>query len=259
MKISIITPVFNNETLIARAINSIHNQTYQNIEHIIVDGKSTDNTIGIIKNSKFFNRIILISEEDKGLYDAINKGIMHSSGSVISLLHSDDIFSSNKIVNLIMQKFLYDKELELIYGDVIFCNPFTKKIIRKYESKNFNPSFLNRGIIPAHTSCFIKKSVFLEFGYYDPNYRIAGDFEFISRIFCSRMINFNYIQKNLIKMAPGGLSSKNFISHIIINMEIVKALKKNKIQISYIRLFLRYFTKIKEFIFIQKILRLFIR
>lgn len=245
-KVSVLTVVLNREEVIERCIDSVAKQTYGDIEHVIVDGVSTDNTTSLIKKLlKSSDSIVFESSPDKGIYNALNKAIKLSSGSIICVLHSDDIFEDKHVIQRMVDKFYSSPSLDLIYADVVFFKNNTTNIVRKYSSKIFSKDRIRNGIIPAHTSCFIKRSVYERYGLYDENYRIAGDFEFFARIF-KHKINALYCQKVLIRMSVGGLSTNGSMSHFIINREILRALRTNKIDSSLFKILVRYIYKIFE-------------
>jgi glycosyltransferase involved in cell wall biosynthesis len=248
LKVTIITVVYNRKNTILESLLSAWSQTYKNKEHIIIDGASTDGTLSIIEkaiqNSNFKN-IKVISEKDNGIYDAINKGIRASTGDVISLLHSDDTYQSNTTIENVMAEFEKNIELDIIYGDSIYIDK-NKKIIRKYDSSKFKVGSLEWGWMPSHTSMFISKRVFLLYGLYKTNYKIAADTEFIARIFKNNTIKFKYISKVLIKMRVGGISTSGFYNKLVLNLEFLRALKENQYKTNILKIISRYPRKILE-------------
>lgn len=209
MKISIITAVFNRQDTIAFSMESIRGQTHADIEHIVIDGGSTDDTLSIVKKYKSSNTI-LISEGDDGIYDAINKGILYSTGEVIGLLHSDDAYFTNSILAEIATEFL-DPDLDMLYGDAIFVNRMnSNEIIRRYRSDRFSKSSLSWGWMPAHTAIFFRRKIFEEFGLYKTDYKIAADMDFIARIFFNGRIKSKYLPKIFMVMRMGGISTSGW-------------------------------------------------
>ena len=244
-KISVITICYNSEKTILNTINSVKNQNYKNIEYIIIDGGSTDNTISIINNSN--SNHILISESDKGIYDAMNKGIKIASGDFITFLNSDDQYVDNNIINEVNKHLTCN--IDITYGDVIFYkNNINNKIYRKYKSNIFKPQLIKFGIMPAHPGMFINKNLFRKHGLFNIEFKISGDFEFIARIFKTTNIIYIYIPKALVFMQSGGISNKNLFNKILLNIEIYKACKLNNYKTNYLFILLRYIIKIKEYI-----------
>lgn len=251
MKISIITVTFNSEETIADCITSVNNQNYNNIEHVIIDGGSSDNTIKIIRSIP--NRVTkIVSEPDNGIYDAMNKGIKMASGEVIGILNSDDFYHSNSIVSKIVSTFNNDY-IDALYGDVRFVSwKDSNKTVRYYSSKMFKPSMFRFGFMPAHASFFTYKIYFEKYGYYRTDFLIASDFELLLRFLYVHELRAKYLPVVFLKMRLGGVSTKSIKSNFIINKEIVKACKENGIYTNMGILMLKYFIKVWQFIFIKR-------
>jgi len=184
MKISIITVCYNSEKYIQSTIESVLNQTYENIEYIVIDGCSNDGTVTIIKEyeSKFNGRMKWISEPDKGIYDAMNKGIKMATGDVVGILNSDDFYIENTVIEQVADTFTQNKETQIVFGDVLFVKPDNlDKTVRYYRSKNFTPKRFRFGFMPAHPTFFTYKTNFDKIGYYKIKYTIAADFELLLR------------------------------------------------------------------------------
>ena len=223
MKVSIITSVFNNEKHIEDAINSVLSQTYSNIEYIIIDGNSKDNTKKIIE--KYLDKIdIFVSEPDRGIYDGLNKGILKATGDIIGFLHSDDIYYDNRVIEKVVKAF--EKNTDGVYGDLVYIKD--DKVIRYWRSGEFNINKLKKGWMPPHPTLFLKKSIYEKYGLFDLNFKIAGDYDFILRILKNN-INLKYIPEILYKMRIGGASNKNIKNIIQKSKEDLKALRKNEI------------------------------
>lgn len=253
MKISIITAVYNRKYTILNAIDSIKNQTYPNIEHLIIDGDSKDGTLEIIENS-MVPGAILISEPDSGIYDAINKGIKISTGDIIGILHSDDVYASSKILSSVAAHFS-DENLDVLYADVeFFKNGNIDTIIRRYSSKHFNFKSLAWGWMPAHTSMFFRRRVFESIGLYKTDYKIAADMDLIARVFKSENFKSLYVPCVWVKMQIGGISTGGFKNRVLHNREILRALRENGIKTNILKILSRYFLKIFElsFLFFKK-------
>jgi glycosyltransferase involved in cell wall biosynthesis len=247
MKISIITVCYNSQSTIESTIQSVLNQTYLNIEYIIIDGGSEDGTKDII--NKYLDKIAkYVSESDKGIYDAMNKGISLATGEIIGFLNSDDIFFDNDIVLKIASLFTEFKLLDSVFGDIIFFNE-KNKLIRKFSSKNWNVSKFAWGFMPPHPSFFCKLNVYKRFGLFKTDYKIAGDFEILVRFLLLHKINYRYVSLITTKMRMGGISNKNFKSIITLNKETKRACDENGIITNYLMIYSKYFFKIKEFLF----------
>ena len=246
MKISIITVCFNSAKTLEDTFKSVKSQTYQDIEYIVVDGGSKDETIEIIKK---YEKIISswISESDKGLYDAINKGIEKASGDFIGILNSDDVFYSNNTIQDLINFLEQQKDVDAIIGDIVQVK--NNKIIRKYSSKNWTPNKLRLGFMPPHPSIFIKKSVYNKLGLYKLGYKIAADYELIIRYFLKNKINFKYSGIITTKMLVGGASSSGASSYKIITNEVQRAFNENDLNYSKFRVKYRVIWKLMDYIF----------
>ena len=253
MKISIITVCYNSEETILSTLNSVISQTYKNIEHIIVDGGSIDRTLDILKNYNFHNKIV-ISEPDKGIYDAMNKGINIATGEIISILNSDDIYQSPNIISEVIDEITKSPEKEIFLGDVVFFKQSNfSKILRHYSAKNFNREMLLSGIMPPHPASFIKKKTYLENGLYKSSLSIAADFEMFLRLLYIKNKKFKYLDKIIVRMRSGGKSGKNFKTYFTSTKEIVFAFKWNNLKTSFFKILLRLPGKVSQFLFLNKL------
>jgi glycosyltransferase involved in cell wall biosynthesis len=246
LKISIITVCFNSSRTISDTINSVLAQTYPNIEYLVIDGDSSDGTRELIasygtKISKF------ISEPDKGIYDALNKGIRLATGDIIGILNSDDVFYDESVIEKIAKAF-EDNKLEAIISDVQFVDPVnTSKVIRYYSSRNFNTGRFRFGFMPAHPGFYAKRELFDKYGYYKTDYKIAADYELEMRFLLTNHIRYRYLQMPVISMRTGGVSNKSIISNYILNKEIAKACKENGVTTNFLFIYSKYFIKIFQF------------
>jgi glycosyltransferase involved in cell wall biosynthesis len=256
IKVSIITTCLNSEKTIAYTLNSVFQQTYKKyIEHILVDGGSTDSTVDIIKKHLLKNKKI-ITTKNLSIYSALNLGIKKSTGDFILILNSDDILHEKTIIEKIVKIIKVSKE-KIFLGNVIYFNSYIfEKIKRFYSSKNFKTWQLYLGHMPPHPGALIHKSIAKK-NLYDPQYKIAADFDFFLRVIKLKKIPFKIVNKIITRMKTGGISGKNLAAHFISTREIIHSLKKNKILSSYFLVNLRYLIKIFQFLLIKFIVKKF--
>ena len=247
LKISIITVSYNSARTIKNTIESVKSQTYKNIEHVIIDGFSNDETISIISNYNHINKFI--SERDKGIYDAINKGIKLATGDIIGILNSDDVFYDNHVVQNIINAFLYNPKSLAVFGSVVFYDFNSNQTKRIYSVSNWHLNHFKYGNMPPHPSFYCHKSLFDKYGYYNENYSIAGDFDLILRFLGVHKIPYTKLNFFTNKMSLGGISTKNIISNFILNREIYKSCKENNIYTNYFFIYSKYLWKIFQFKF----------
>ena len=251
MKISLITVTYNSGKTLKNTFDSVLKQSHNNLEYIVIDGASKDNTISIINEYEhlFNGRLKWISEPDEGLYDAMNKGIRMATGDIIGILNSDDFFTSNNVLQEIAHTFKKEKDLDAIYGDIHFVHPDNlQKCVRYYSSKIFKRSLMRLGFIPAHPSFYIRRECFEKYGYYKTDYKIAADFEFLLRVIFKNRIRTKYLPMDMVTMRTGGASTSGIKSHIGIMKEHLRAFRENEIYTNVGLLSLRYFYKIGEII-----------
>jgi glycosyltransferase involved in cell wall biosynthesis len=247
MKLSIITVCRNSAGTIAKAVDSVALQSNCKVEHIVVDGASTDHTMSILRErSQFISQ--LISEPDQGLYDAMNKGIDLATGDVIGLLNSDDFYPDNFILSKVIERF-EKKNVDAVICDVGFFNEGRpKRIIRRYNSAYFRPSRLGWGWMPAHPGIFLTKAAYDRIGLYRTDYSIAADFEFVARAFGKHRITFEHLAEIAVMMRIGGVSTSGFKAKLTINKEVLRACRENGIYSNPAMLVSKYPRKILEMI-----------
>jgi glycosyltransferase involved in cell wall biosynthesis len=245
MKLSIITTCLNSEKTIVHSLNSVLSQSYKNIEHIIVDGGSTDATLNILKKYNNPNKKIL--QIKSGLYEAMNIGINNSKGKYIGILNSDDIFNSDSTISNIVKIIKKNKDKDIFLGDTVYFkeNNFAN-ITRYYSSKHFKVANLEYGAMPAHTAAFIRKNVFYKYGFYKENYKIAADFDFFYRTLYQNKLKYKYTNQIITRMRAGGISGKNLSSYFISSFEIAKTFNTN-LFFNFLKAFLRIPEKINQF------------
>ena len=227
MKISIITVTYNCVSVLTDCLNSVASQSHNNIEHIVIDGASTDGTLSLL-NSKKDQLATLVSELDEGIYDAMNKGIKIAKGDIIGFLNSDDFYASNEIVSKVAKVFKDKPYVDACYADLIYTDQIdTKKNIRYWKSGKFIPGSFSKGWCPPHPTFFNRSSVYKRFGSFNLNYHIASDVELMMRFLEVNKINVNYIPEIWVKMRMGGLSNKSLNNIKKLNKEILSALNSH--------------------------------
>jgi glycosyltransferase involved in cell wall biosynthesis len=245
MKISIITVCYNSAGTIEKTFKSVTNQTYTNVEYIVIDGASNDGTVEIIKdNSTFINS--WVSEPDKGLYDAMNKGIAMATGEVIGILNADDTFHHDSMLEE-LARFHKSNCIDASVGDIIQHDK-TGKVKRIYSAKNWNQEKLKIGFMPAHPAIFFKRELFEKFGNYHLDFTIGADYELITRFFLKNGISWEYSGITTTSMLVGGLSSSGMSSYKLISTEIAKALSRNGIRFSQFKINNRWVWKLVGFV-----------
>tara|TARA_B110000008_G_C16978470_1_gene567163 strand:- start:5691 stop:6464 length:774 start_codon:yes stop_codon:yes gene_type:complete len=243
--VSIITVVFNNVGQIKEAIKSVLSQNYSNIEYVVIDGNSNDGTKEILE--EYRNQIsVLLIEPDKGLYDALNKGINLSSGEVIGFLHSDDFFANRNVVNDLMECF-DNENADVVYGDLDYLKRGSNKLIlRHWHAGNFSKRKLNYGWMPPHPTFYAKKELYQSFGCFNPNYKIAADYDCMLRIL-KQDISVSYIPKVFVKMRTGGKSNKNLKNIVQKSYEDYIVMKNHNIG-GVISLICKNLSKLQQFL-----------
>lgn len=228
MTISLITATYNSAATIADTMESVLAQTYKDIDYWIIDGASTDETMAIVKSyeERFQGRLHYLSEKDRGIYDAMNKGISRCSGEIVGILNSDDFFTSDDVLKSIVNAFT--DEIDAVYADLHFIRGNERdKVIRYYSSALFRPFWMRYGFVPAHPTFYARKGIFDKYGLYSLDYKIAADFEMLVRLFHKHKINTCYLKKDMVTMRVGGVSTKNIRNRINGTKEKIKALNSN--------------------------------
>ena len=253
MKVSIITASYNSAATIKQTITSVLQQTYANIEYIIVDGDSTDNTLQIVKTMLpiFNGRLIYISEQDKGIYDAMNKGIRMATGDVVGILNSDDYFTAHDVIEKMVSNFTED--VAAVYGDIHFVREDdTTNCARYYSGAFFKPWLVKFGFIAPHPSFYIRKSVYDKYGLYNIKYKISADFELVARICYVNKIKTKYLHQDFVTMRIGGASTKNLRSRWIGLRETLQACNDLGINTNILNIMMKYLIKIISGLLIRK-------
>ncbi len=248
MKISIVTATWNSGATLRHTMRSVLSQSYPNIEHIIVDGGSTDNTMEIVHELEldYQGRLCYISEKDKGIYDAMNKGIRMATGDVVGLLNSDDFYTSNDVLEHVARA-LSDPNVDAIYGDIHYVNDDDlTHCVRYYSSRVFSRGLMRLGFMPAHPSFYCRRAIYEKYGLFDTSLRVAADFENLLRLIFVNRIRTKYISEDFVTMRTGGASSSGMVSHKRILKEHMVAYKQNGVYSNLFLEGLRYLYKIGE-------------
>lgn len=248
MKVSIITIVFNKVHEIEQTVQSVISQDYPGIEYIIIDGGSTDGTMDII--NRYHNQIdILISEPDKGIYDAINKGITHATGEIIGLVHAGDMLINNRVISNVVNHF-QSTGADLVYGNTLLVDPLrTDRVVRVCEGNEFNPNNFITGWMPSHSSVFIKTHLFMQHGLYRLDLNIAADYELLLRFMYKYRVNCSYYPGLVTRFRVGGISNKSIASIIRSNYQCYKAWGLNNLKVPFYTIPLKIIRRIPDFLF----------
>lgn len=249
MKISVITATYNSGATLRDTIESVLRQSYPNIDYIIVDGASSDNTMDIVREyePKFNGRMRYISEPDKGLYDAMNKGLAMAAGDIVGILNSDDFYTSDNILEHVAAELTQNPDTDAVYGDIHFVNDCDLgKCTRYYTSKHFRRWQMRFGFIPAHPSFYCRRDIYMKYGFFDATYRIAADFELLLRFIFVHRIRTKYIPLDFVTMRTGGVSTSGFKSYRDGCREHLRAYKNNGVCSNLFFESLRYIYKAAE-------------
>jgi glycosyltransferase involved in cell wall biosynthesis len=248
MKISIVTVVYNNEKTIVDAIESVLSQRYENIEYIIIDGNSTDRTLDIIKKyGKRINKVV--SEPDKGIYDAMNKGINLATGEIIGLLNSDDLYADNGVIKNVVEQFEKNKGLDIVYGNLVYVKAEnTNNIVRNWKASDYHPRYFENGNVPPHPTVFLKSKVYKEAGLFKTHYKLAADYEFLLRIFKNHSFQSRYVDQLMVRMRMGGATNKSWKNILNGNREIIAAWRDNNLPVPKLLMFHRIIKRLIQFI-----------
>ena len=244
MKISLISISYNSENTISKTFQSVKNQSFNNYEYLLIDGGSIDGTLNIAKEQDHISKIV--SEADKGIYDALNKGIKNTTGEIIGFLNSDDTFFDEKSLQNICNAF--DDNIDCIFGDLIYTD-VNENIKRVWKGSAYKKGAFKKGWMPAHPTFYCRRSVYEKLGLYDDSFKIAGDFELMLRFLEKFNIRSKYIPKTLVNMKVGGASNNGLKSKLDILKEEFRAFDQNNIDVKKISYIFHKAKKIKEFQF----------
>lgn len=247
MKISIITVCFNTAQTLGDALASVGGQTHPDIEHIVVDGASTDGTLDVVKrHGKRVAR--LVSEPDQGIYDAMNKGLLLATGEAIGFLNADDVYADTGVLERV-SAIMEAEKLDALFGDAEFVSPARPdRPLRRYRSERFCPERIAWGWMPAHPALFLRQQVYQHFGSFRTDYRIAGDFELVARMFHGGTLSYRHLPEVLVRMRTGGISTGGWRNTILLNREVLRACRENGIPTSLPKILSKYPAKLLEFL-----------
>lgn len=246
MKVTIITATYNSEKYLEGCIQSILNQSYKNIEHIIIDGKSTDGTLSIIKK---YESVISkwISEKDRGLYDALNTGMSMATGDIVGILNSDDLLASTKIIEDIVTAF-QTIPIDSLYGDLEYVEPDDiNKVYRLWRGRVYNRNLFKLGWMPAHPTFYVKRDLIVKYGGYQNHYFSAADYEFMCRYLYLHRVSSYYLPKLIVKMRRGGQSNDSLARRFRANRRDYLAMKKNGIPFPFLVSILKPLRKLPQY------------
>lgn len=247
MKITIVTVAFNAASTITDTLQSIAGQTYPDVEHILVDGASTDGTLAIVeRHGKHVAR--MISEPDQGIYDAMNKGLRLATGDVIGFLNADDVYADTGVLERV-SAIMESEKLDALFGDAEFVSPDRPdRTLRRYRSECFRPDRIGWGWMPAHPTLFLRRQVYERFGLFRTDYRIAGDFELVARMFHGGTLSYRHVPEVLVRMRTGGISTGGWRNTLLLNREVLRACRENGIPTSLPKILSKYPAKLLEFL-----------
>jgi len=247
MKISIITASYNSAKTLARTMDSVLAQNYPDLEYIIIDGASTDNTREIVESYQNKLNIKFISEPDNGIYDAMNKGVRLATGDIVGILNSDDFYDNGNVLNNIAGAF-EDNKIDAVYGDIKYFGEDINKITRYWQAGEYTESKFNNGWMMPHPTLFVRKSVYEKCGLFNTNLKLAADYEFILRLLKIHKINIKYLQETLVRMYNGGASGSNLKQRIKGWQEDREAWKMNSLRVPRLFIIRRLISKLGQFI-----------
>jgi glycosyltransferase involved in cell wall biosynthesis len=240
-----ITVCFNSDTTIEDTIKSVANQSYRNVEYIVVDGLSTDRTLHILKSySKVITKVI--SEKDTGIYDAMNKGIHLATGDIVGILNSDDIFAGSNVLENVISRFC-ESGADALFADLVYVRPDNPdRVVRYYSGAGFTPDKFAWGWMPPHPTFFVKRELYKRFGLFRTNYKIAADYEMTARLLARHKVKYTYFPEVLVRMRTGGVSTNSLRSNWILNREILRACAENDISTNMVKIYSKYFRKVMQ-------------
>jgi glycosyltransferase involved in cell wall biosynthesis len=247
MKISIITVVLNAESFIEHCIRSVISQSYSQVEYIIIDGGSTDSSLSIIR--QFAGQIHIIrSEKDKGIYDAMNKGIALATGDVVGILNADDFFADEHVLAEVAAAFK-NNDTDMVYGDLWFVDRVdSSRAVRKWISKPFDKVAMAWGWMPAHPTFYARRKMFNNYGFYNLKFNSSADYELMLRFMYLNKTKSFYLDRVLVKMRVGGMSNRSVYNRLRASFNDWKAMRRNGIPFAWLKIFIKPLRKINQYL-----------
>ncbi|MDB5850447.1 MAG: hypothetical protein JWP29_4199 [Rhodoferax sp.] len=247
MKISIITVAFNSGATIAETLRSVAAQSHADVEHIVIDGGSTDETAAVMRTHGA-NVAHFVCEPDHGIYDAMNKGLALASGDVLGFLNADDRYAHADVLAHVAERFAA-AQLDAVYGDIAFFRADKpSELVRRYRSNRFKPHLIGWGWMPAHPALFVRRGVFDRAGMFKTDYHIAGDFEWVARAFHSGKLRSQHVPEVLVHMQAGGVSTRGWRNTVLLNREVMRACRDNGIATNWFKILSKYPAKLLEYV-----------
>lgn len=245
MKVSIITATFNSAATIRDTLNSINNQSYKNIEHLIIDGQSKDDTLEIVKEFQHVSKIL--SEPDKGIYDAMNKGIKMATGEIIAILNSDDFYAHENVIQDIVNIF-QSENMQSLYGDLVYVDAKnTKKVVRNWKAGAFKKNKFIYGWMPPHPTFFVRRELYEKYGYFNTFLKTAADYELMLRFLYKENVSTYYHPEVITIMRAGGFSNQSIKHRLFANQEDKKAWIENNLDYRFYTRILKPLRKLSQF------------
>lgn len=246
MKVSIITATYNSAATIRDTVLSVKNQTYNNVEHIVVDGNSGDNTLNLL--SYFGHNGPVLSEPDKGIYDAMNKGVKIADGDIVGILNSDDFYPHTKVIEKVVKAFK-SGNCDAVYGDLVYVDPSNiKKVLRRWIAGGYNRDLFYSGWMPPHPAFFVKKEVYEKYGGFNLDFKSSSDYELLLRFLFKMNIKVRYLPGVLVHMRAGGYSNRSIKNRLAAHIEDYRAWKTNGIKPKWYTLTLKPLRKVKQYL-----------
>lgn len=247
MRVSLITVSYNSASCINTCIDSILEQDYTDIEYIIIDGASTDGTVDIVQS--YGDQISqFVSEPDKGIYDAMNKGVKLATGDIVGLLNSDDLYANPQVISRVVEEFRR-RETDTVYGDLVYIQDHNMdQVVRYYPGVDFHPNKLKKGMMPPHPTFFVKRELYENFGLFNTQYKICADFDLMVRLFHKHEVSYSYIPEVMVKMRTGGSSTQGLKSTLTINQEMLQSCRSHGIQTNLPTIYSKYFSKVFQLV-----------
>ncbi|MBC7919826.1 MAG: glycosyltransferase [Ferruginibacter sp.] len=245
--VSIVTAVYNGSSTLAQTIESVLSQTYPHLEHIIVDGASRDNTVDIIRG--YEGKIARwVSEPDRGIYDAMNKGLRLATGDIIGILNADDFYESAHVISKVVA--LFERErVEVLYGDLLYVDAdHPEKIVRYWEAKSYRENAFRRGWMPPHPTFFVKRGVYQRHGLFDERFRCSADYEMMLRLIHKHRLQPAYLPEVLVRMRTGGVSNQSLKSRLVANREDYLAWASNGLKPAFYTMWLKPLRKLYQYL-----------